>query len=81
MTEIGIYFNIKNSYLLPNKNLSKYSFYVYIQAAKKSTVPHINIKFNNSSGISIMQLPVALLSCITKTTDRHLKSKKKKINK
>lgn len=37
-----------------------------------------NISFNNSSGILIMQLPVALLNCITETTDRDLKNFKKK---
>lgn len=62
---------------LPNfkkKINSQHTFYAYIQAAKKPLKQfHIyNISFNNSSGISIMQFPAAILSCITEKIDKDL---------
>lgn len=81
MTEIDIYFNTEklfNVFQIENKNMSKalkiLFMPTYKQQKKAKQFHTYNISFNNSSGISFMQLPVALLSCITETTDRDLKS-------
>lgn len=93
MTEITIYFDIRNSSLIriqtKKKKKEKHGIstqnILFIPTQKRGEEVggegarrfHMyNVSFNNSSGILIMQLPVALLSCTTETTDRNLKSLK-----